>query len=76
MCRDGGLLEGRTDQSATGTGPSARMSTLYSKGLMRVGDSMTHASVIDSRKQRALGRWKRVLREIGCRVRFNLDIWP
>jgi proline racemase len=37
---------GRLDRSATGTGLSARMAVLHARGLMRVGDSMTHASVL------------------------------
>jgi len=39
---------GRLDRSATGTGLSARMAVLHARGLMRVGDAMTHASVIGS----------------------------
>jgi trans-L-3-hydroxyproline dehydratase len=39
---------GRLDRSATGTGLSARMAALHARGLMRVGDSMSHASVIGS----------------------------
>jgi proline racemase len=39
---------GRLDRSATGTGLSARMSVLHARGLMRVGDTMTHASVLGS----------------------------
>jgi len=39
---------GRLDRSATGTGLSARMATLHARGLMRVGDAMTHASPIGS----------------------------
>jgi trans-L-3-hydroxyproline dehydratase len=42
------IAPGRLDRSATGTGLSARMSTLHARGLMRVGDTMTHASVIGS----------------------------
>jgi trans-L-3-hydroxyproline dehydratase len=37
---------GRLDRSATGTGLSARMSVLHERGLMKVGDEMTHASVL------------------------------
>jgi trans-L-3-hydroxyproline dehydratase len=37
---------GRLDRSATGTGLSARMSVLHARGLMRAGDTMTHASVL------------------------------
>jgi proline racemase len=37
---------GRLDRSATGTGLSARMATLHARGAMRVGDAMTHASVL------------------------------
>jgi trans-L-3-hydroxyproline dehydratase len=40
------IAPGRLDRSATGTGLSARMATLYARGAMRVGDTMTHASVI------------------------------
>jgi proline racemase len=40
------IAPGRLDRSATGTGLSARMATLYARGAMRVGDAMTHASVI------------------------------
>ena len=39
---------GRLDRSATGTGLSARMAVLHARGLMAVGDSMTHASAIGS----------------------------
>jgi trans-L-3-hydroxyproline dehydratase len=42
------IAPGRLDRSATGTGLSARMATLHARGLMRVGESMTHASVIGS----------------------------
>ena len=43
------VAPGRLDRSATGTGLSARMAALHARGLMRAGDSMTHASVIGSR---------------------------
>jgi proline racemase len=39
---------GRLDRSATGTGLSARLAVLHARGLMKVGDSMTHASAIGS----------------------------
>jgi len=42
------VAPGRLDRSATGTGLSARIATLHARGLMGVGDSMTHASVIGS----------------------------
>ena len=42
------VAPGRLDRSATGTGLSARLAVLHARGLMRVGDSMTHASVIGS----------------------------
>jgi proline racemase len=42
------VAPGRLDRSATGTGLSARIAALHAKGLMAVGDSMTHASVIGS----------------------------
>jgi proline racemase len=40
------VAPGRLDRSATGTGLSARMATLHARGLMRVGDAMTHASAL------------------------------
>lgn len=43
------VAPGRLDRSATGTGLSARLAALHARGLMHVGESMTHASVIDSR---------------------------
>jgi proline racemase len=42
------IAPGRLDRSATGTGLSARMATLHARGLMSVGDVMTHASPIGS----------------------------
>jgi trans-L-3-hydroxyproline dehydratase len=40
------VAPGRLDRSATGTGLSARMATLYARDLMHPGDAMTHASVL------------------------------
>ena len=40
------IAPGRLDRSATGTGLSARMAALHARGRMRVGDAMTHASVL------------------------------
>jgi proline racemase len=42
------IAPGRLDRSATGTGLSARMAVPHARGLMQVGDAMTHASVIGS----------------------------
>jgi proline racemase len=42
------VAPGRLDRSATGTGLSARMATLHARGLLGVGESMRHASVIGS----------------------------
>jgi trans-L-3-hydroxyproline dehydratase len=42
------VAPGRLDRSATGTGLSARMAALQARGLMGVGDGMTHASAIGS----------------------------
>ena len=42
------VAPGRLDRSATGTGLSARLAVLHARGLMRVGDEMTHASVLGS----------------------------
>jgi trans-L-3-hydroxyproline dehydratase len=39
---------GRLDRSATGTGLSARMAALHARGAMKIGDAMSHASVIGS----------------------------
>jgi proline racemase len=40
------VAPGRLDRSATGTGLSARLAVLHARGLMRAGDSMTHASAL------------------------------
>ena len=40
------VAPGRLDRSATGTGLSARMAVLHERGEMKVGDTMTHASVL------------------------------
>jgi proline racemase len=42
------VAPGRLDRSATGTGLSARMAALHARGLMAVGDTMTHASPLGS----------------------------
>jgi proline racemase len=42
------VAPGRLDRSATGTGLSARLAVLHTRGLMQVGDAMTHASPIGS----------------------------
>ncbi len=42
------VAPGRLDRSATGTGLSARLAVLHARGLMQVGDAMTHASVLGS----------------------------
>jgi proline racemase len=42
------VAPGRLDRSATGTGLSARMAALHARGLMKPGDTMTHASPIGS----------------------------
>jgi proline racemase len=42
------ISPGRLDRSATGTGLCARMAVLHARGLMSVGDVMTHASPIGS----------------------------
>jgi trans-L-3-hydroxyproline dehydratase len=43
------VAPGRLDRSATGTGLSARLAVLHARGLMGVGDSMEHASVLGTR---------------------------
>jgi proline racemase len=40
------IAPGRLDRSATGTGLSARMAALHARGELRVGDTMSHASVL------------------------------
>jgi trans-L-3-hydroxyproline dehydratase len=42
------VAPGRLDRSATGTGLCARMAALHARGLMKAGDSMSHASVLGS----------------------------
>ena len=42
------IAPGRLDRSATGTGLSARMAVLHARGLLGVGETMTHASPIGS----------------------------
>jgi proline racemase len=42
------VAPGRLDRSATGTGLSARLAILHARGVMAVGDAMTHASVLGS----------------------------
>jgi proline racemase len=42
------VAPGRLDRSATGTGLSARLAVLHARGLMGVGDAMTHASALGS----------------------------
>ena len=42
------VAPGRLDRSATGTGLCARMAALHARGLMHVGEAMTHASVLGS----------------------------
>ncbi len=39
---------GRSDRSPTGTGLSARLAVLHARGLMTVGEEMTHSSIIGS----------------------------
>jgi proline racemase len=42
------VAPGRLDRSATGTGLSARLAALHARAAMKVGENMTHASVIGS----------------------------
>jgi proline racemase len=42
------VAPGRLDRSATGTGLSARMGGLHARGLLQVGDAMSHASALGS----------------------------
>ncbi len=40
---------GRSDRSPTGTGTCARMAVLHARGDLKVGEGLTHESLIDSR---------------------------
>ncbi|MGE5512665.1 MAG: proline racemase family protein [Bacteroidota bacterium] len=40
---------GRSDRSPTGTGTSARMAALHARGLLGIGQGITHESIIGSR---------------------------
>ncbi|HET7181199.1 MAG TPA: proline racemase family protein [Candidatus Limnocylindrales bacterium] len=60
------VAPGRLDRSATGTGLSARLAALHARGAMRVGDAMTHASVIGS----TFGG--RIVREVGVGGRAGI----
>ena len=42
------VAPGRLDRSATGTGLSARLAVLHARGLLAVGEGMSHASAIGS----------------------------
>jgi proline racemase len=47
---------GRSDRSPTGTGTCARMAALHARGLLKVGESLVHESIIGSRFEgRVLG---------------------
>lgn len=59
------LAPGRSDRSPTGTGTSARMAVLEARGLMAVGDTMTHASIIGSHFH---GRIEALTTVGGCRA--------
>lgn len=43
------IAPGRIDRSPTGTGLSARLAVLHAKGVLKVGDQLTHESIIGSR---------------------------
>jgi trans-L-3-hydroxyproline dehydratase len=48
-CRNTCIVSpGRSDRSPTGTGTSARMAVLHARGLLRVGEGLTHESIIGS----------------------------
>lgn len=42
------VAPGRSDRSPTGTGLSARLAVLHARGQMKVGEEMTHSSIIGS----------------------------
>ncbi len=43
------IAPGRMDRSPTGTGLSARLAVLQAKGILGMGDTLTHESIIGSR---------------------------
>ena len=43
------VAPGRSDRSPTGTGTCARMAVLHARGQLRVGEGLTHTSLIGSR---------------------------
>lgn len=43
------VAPGRSDRSPTGTGLSARLAVLHARGLLKVGERFSHASIIGSR---------------------------
>lgn len=50
VCRNTCIVSpGRSDRSPTGTGTSARMAALHARGLLKVGQGITHESIIGSR---------------------------
>jgi proline racemase len=51
---------GRSDRSPTGTGLSARLAVLHRRGLLKVGESFAHTSIIGSRFE------GRIVRETTC----------
>lgn len=51
---------GRSDRSPTGTGLSARLAVLHGRGLLKVGETFSHTSIIGSRFE------GRVVRETTC----------
>jgi proline racemase len=48
------VAPGRSDRSPCGTGTSARLAVLHARGLMKVGDSFIHESIIGSRFKGAI----------------------
>jgi trans-L-3-hydroxyproline dehydratase len=69
------VAPGRLDRSATGTGLSARLSVLYARGLMRVGDAMSHASAIGSTFDGRIVREAQVGRRAGIVPAIRGSAW-
>ena len=66
--------EGQYDRSPCGTGTAARLSVLYKKGLMEIGEPYTHESIINTvfraRRLRTtkVGRYDAIVPEIAGRA--------
>ncbi|MDD2495577.1 MAG: proline racemase family protein [Tissierellia bacterium] len=64
------IIPGSIDRSPCGTGTSAKMAVLNAKGMLKVGDTFTHESIVGSIfkckviKETKLGHFKAIIPEI------------